>query len=334
MAICIFCLKDKPPSEEHFIPAALGGHIVLRDCVCQDDNNSFAAQFETELFRELVPLRLLLQIPDRDGKIPTSNVVVKIDGKDYKGRIKDGTVQMAPIIQKHVMPDGVLELSAKFLTDAMKADWDKRVADGKWIPVAGVSEKQGPEEGEVHLGGELEVCSSSQGLRNAAKISFLGLVRQIGPKMVLVEGFNPIRRFIMSGEGNGLVRLFVLEPFLDMVQLGPHQHSLILAARNSERRIDAIVRIFGGMCYFVNLSSAYAGADFFLTFAYDACRGEENGALQTQFFAEFLQVGDILTNPETVWDDRALWGQRFIIYLEAELQAFVARRRANAEPTS
>jgi HNH endonuclease len=60
MAMCIFCLKDKPASREHFIPAALGGHIVLADCVCEADNNSFATEFETKLFRELVPLSSLI----------------------------------------------------------------------------------------------------------------------------------------------------------------------------------------------------------------------------------------------------------------------------------
>jgi hypothetical protein len=332
MAICIFCLKEKPPSEEHFIPAALGGHIVLRDCVCEDDNNRFSNEFERKLFRELVPLRLLLQIPDRDGYIPTSDVVVKIDEKDYQGRIKDGTVEMRPVVKKVRQPDGSVELTGKYLTETMKTEWAKGVAEGKWAAVDAPEKNNEPEEGEVHLGGELEVCSATEGFRNAAKIAFLGLVRQIGANRVLGEEFNAIRRFILTGQGNGLVRLFVLERFLDFVQLGPHQHSVILAARNNEHRIDAIVRIFGAMCYLVNLSSTYAGADFFSTFVYDAARGQENGVLQTVFDAEFQQVGDVLHNPETIWDNRVLWGQRFVRYLEEEFQRAVLRRHANIAP--
>jgi hypothetical protein len=266
-----------------------------------------------------------LRIPDRYDQIPTSEVIVKIDGKDYKGRIKDGKVEMAPVIEEIRQPDGGLELSAKYLTDAMKAEWARRVADGKWVTVDNPEKNQGPEQGDVHLGGELEVCSSTEGLRNAAKIAFLGLVLRVGAKRVLGEEFNAIREFILHGKGDALVHLFVLEQFLEFVQLGPHQHSVILAARNNEHRIDAIVRIFGAMCYLVNLSSTYAGADFFSTFVYDAARGEENGVLQTKFDAEFLQIGDVLHSDQTVWDDRVLWGQRFVRYLEDEFQGAAAR---------
>ncbi len=210
------------------------------------------------------------------------------------------------------------------MTDAIKENWANLVASGKWEALDPPVD-EGGEEGEVHLGGDLEICSSREGLRNAAKIAFLGLVRIVGAKRVLDEEFNAIRQFIVSGKGDGLVRLFVLERFLNFVQQGPHQHAVILAARNNEHRIDAIVRIFGCMCYFVNLSSTYAGADFYNTFIYDAARGEENGALQTKFDAEFLQVGDVLHNRETVWDDRVLWGQRFVRFLEDEFQRAATR---------
>lgn len=319
MAICIFCLKDKPPSEEHFIPAALGGHIVLSDCVCEDDNNAFSTEFETKLFRELAPIRLLLQIPDRYGDIPSSEVSIRIGEKEYKGQVKEGKVHLNPVINKVRQPDGSIELTGKYLTDSIQENWAKLVADGKWVALDAPA-NEGGEEGEVHLGGELEVCSSQDGLRNAAKIAFLGLVRQIGANRVLGDEFNAIRRFIRFGQGDSPVRLFLLEQFLSFVQQGPHQHSLILAARNNEHRIDAIVRIFGGMCYFVNLSSTYAGADFYNTFVYDAARGEENGVLQTAFDAEFRQIGDVLHNPQTIWDDRVRWGQRFVRYLEDEFR--------------
>jgi hypothetical protein len=325
MAICIFCLKEKPPSKEHFIPAALGGHIVLTDCVCEDDNNAFSGKFEGKLFRELAPIRLMLQIPDRDDDIPSSEVTIRVGEKEYKGRLNDGKVELNPIVEKVRQPDGSIELTGKYLTDAIKENWAKLVATGKWEALdAPVDE--GGEEGEVHLGGELEVCSALEGLRNAAKIAFLGLVRYIGPKPVLRQEFNAIRDFIVSGQPHGLVHLFVLEQFLNFVGQGPHQHSVILAARNNENRIDAIVRIFGGMCYFVNLSSNYAGPDFYNTFVYDAARGEENGVLQTKFDAEFLQIGDVLHNRETIWDDRVQWGQRFVRYLEDEFQRAALRR--------
>jgi hypothetical protein len=328
MAICVFCLEEKPPSKEHFIPAALGGKISVVDCVCEDDNNSFSGAFERDLFRELAPIRMLLRIPDREGDIPSASVVIQAEGKDYKGRIEDGRVVLEPVVEKVRQADGTVELTGKYLTEAIKANWDKQIKDGKWVALDPPAD-EGAVRGEVHLGGDLEICSSIQGFRNAAKIAFLGLTRHVGAKRVLEKEFNPIREFIMSGKGDGLVRLFVLEQFLQFVQLGPHQHSLVIAARRGEHRIDAIVRIFGAMCYFVNLSSSYDGIDLYHTFVYDAERGEENGVLQTVFDAEFQQIGDVLKNPETIWDDRVRWGQRFIEYLGAEIDR-AAERQANS----
>jgi hypothetical protein len=43
--------------------------------------------------------------------------------------------------------------------------------------------------------------------------------------------------------------------------------------------VDAIVRLFGELTYFVVLSDHYDGADFCTTLVYDASRGEENGML-------------------------------------------------------
>jgi hypothetical protein len=64
---------------------------------------------------------------------------------------------------------------------------------------------------------------------------------------------------------------------MEAVQQGPHQHSITIAGRHDKGRVDAIVRLFGGLCYFVELSNSYGGADFFLTTVLDAYRGETNG---------------------------------------------------------
>jgi hypothetical protein len=54
--------------------------------------------------------------------------------------------------------------------------------------------------------------------------------------------------------------------------------------------------------YFIT-SEHYAGADFFNTLVYDACRGEINGILQSHVDAELLETDDVLNSADTVWSD-------------------------------
>jgi hypothetical protein len=117
------------------------------------------------------------------------------------------------------------------------------------------------------------------------------------------------------------------------VQLGPHQHSLTIAARHDKGRVDAIVRLFGGLCYFVELSTAYAGADFFDTLVFDAYRGETNGILVAHFQAELLQIEDVATNPATVWDNPEGSGIHFCQFLEAAINTKIDRERNKAGST-
>lgn len=89
--------------------------------------------------------------------------------------------------------------------------------------------------------------------------------------------------------------------FLARSKLDPISISVILAGRRDENRVDAIVRLFGGLAYFVALSDAYDGADFFDTLVYDAYRGEIDGMLFSHEQAEFLQTEDVATSAETMW---------------------------------
>jgi hypothetical protein len=68
-------------------------------------------------------------------------------------------------------------------------------------------------------------------------------------------------------------KLFVNKDVLAACHQGPLQHSVVLVGRNDKHSVDAIVRLFGGLYYFVNLAANYEGADFFDTMVYDAQHG-------------------------------------------------------------
>jgi hypothetical protein len=113
-----------------------------------------------------------------------------------------------------------------------------------------------------------------------------------------------------------VARLFINKRYLEACQQGPHQHSIAIAARRDKHRVDAIVRLFGELTYYVVLSDHYDGADFCDTLVYDAYRGEENGMLFAHEQAELLQTEDVATSNDTVWSDLEGFGRNFCEFIE------------------
>lgn len=328
MPHCIFCLQEKEPlTDEHVFPAALGGVLVLQDSTCVECNNGFY-KFEQPLAKELTPLRLLLQIPDRYGVVPQADATVKVGDKEYEAKVKgDGRLQLKPIVAEATAREGAREFWYRFATERQKEKL-RREAKGKGHQFI-ETEPGNPDWAEVHLGGELEAIGSAAGFRTASKIAYVGLALRAGSKLAMGSSFNEVRAYVLEGTGKQTSRLFVNERFMGAVQQGPHQHSLIIAGRHGKGRVDAIVRLFGGLCYFVQLSDHYAGADFVDTLVYDAYRGEANGILQSHVDAELLETEDIVISGETVWDDLPASGHRFCDFLESAIRSRVESDCAN-----
>jgi|SRR5580700_8451888 hypothetical protein len=329
MPQCIFCLQEKERlTDEHVFPAALGGVLVLGNSVCAECNNGFS-KFEQPLAVELAPLRLLLQIPDRRGKVPETAATVKTLDGEYKAMMKgDGSVQLKPVVTEIAGTKGVREFLYQFATERQKEKLRQEAREKRIDLIE--SGPGNPQQAEVHFGGELEFIGSLGGLRTASKIAYVGLAERSGVKVAASDSFNEVRAYVREGTGKPTSRLFVHEGFLEAVQQGPHQHSLILAARHDKGRVDAIVRLFGGLCYFIELSDHYVGADFSCTLVNDAYRGELNDVLQSRVDAEMWQTEYVATSGETVWDDLAASGERFIKFLDAEIQSKLEPDRAQS----
>ena len=96
--------------------------------------------------------------------------------------------------------------------------------------------------------------------------------------------------------------------------------------------MDAIIRLFGGLCYFVAISDHYGGADLSDTLIYDSYRGEVNGILLAHLHAEILQTEDVATSPATIWNDLPVSAQRFCSFLDVEIRSKIERDRAAVNP--
>jgi hypothetical protein len=319
MPQCLFCLNEGEGSEVHFtdehvFPAALGGNLVVKDGSC-DGCNHGNSKFEQALAVELTPMRTLLQIPDRYGKVPHTTATLITPEKTYDGRVKgDGSVIVKPLITEEKNEKGEREFVHRFLTDSQK---EKLRAQAKEKGQRLIEMEPGdPVTAEIHIGGDLMVIGSPEGLRAAAKIAYVGLAHLVGVKVAAGEAFREVRQYILEGKPEGAARIFVNKPYLEACQQGPHQHSIAIAARRDKHRVDAIVRLFGELTYFVVLSDHYDGADFCNTLVYDAYRGEENGLLFAHEQAELLQTEDVATSKDTKWDDLEGFGRNFCAFIE------------------
>lgn len=319
MPQCLFCLRKEEAdairfTQEHIFPAALGGNLVVNDGSC-DACNHGNSKFEQALAGELTPIRMLLQIPDRYGKVPQTDATIITPEKTYDGRVKgDGSVVVKPLVTEERNETGEREFVYRFLNDAQKEKLKEQAQKkGKQLIEIGPGD---PVTAEVHIGGDLKVIGSEEGLRTVAKIAYVGLARLVGIRVATGYAFSGVRKFILEGKPEGVARFFTNKHYQEACQQGPHQHSIAIAARRDKRRLDAIVRLFGELTYFVVLSDRYDGADFCDTLVYDAYRGEVNGILFAHEQAELLQTEDVSTSKETVWGDLEGFGRNFCTFLE------------------
>jgi hypothetical protein len=225
--------------------------------------------------------------------------------------------------------NGSKEVIFQFATEQQKEKLRRDAQEGKIQLLE--SEPGEGQEAEVHVSGDLRFIGSPEGLRTAAKIGYGTLAHVTGSKFAGGPAFRVVRDYIRHGSQKPCARLFIHEQFLAAVDTGPHQHSVIIAGRHDKHRVDAIVRLFGGLAYFVVLSDTYEGADFFHTLVYDAYRGEIDGMLFSHAQAEFLQTEDVATSADTGWDDLARSGEWFVNFLDARITDKLLRDRKNLQ---
>jgi len=313
MPRCLFCpTEGNALTDEHVFPAALGGNLVVKNSVCKACNNGFSEAFEEDIVKRFEHVRHIFRIPDRRGNVPDIDTKVELQGEQLDARLMgNGTLKLKPIFTKEVR-NGVEERVARYVSDRQEEDLRK----------SGWEMAETTSGGEVQgfFSGRLDFINLPGMLRLATKIAYLALVFRMGKVFASSSAFEQTRSYVRTGTGATRARLFLNEGFLGVCPQGPHLHSVVLVGQNNKRSVDAIVRIFGGLCYFVNLYECYVGADFSNTLVFDAHRGEIVGALLTHLQGEFLQVNYVTENKETIWNDRVKSGEWFTRFIDRALQ--------------
>jgi hypothetical protein len=324
MPRCLFCLRESADlTAEHVFPAALGGNLtVIGTCTeCVNSQSSFSKEFEQPVAMELAPLRNILVIPDRRGNIPTVPVKADVDGKELDAKVLgDGTVQLTPVVTVIRSENGaVTEILYEHLTDRKKEEVRREAAEKGYELIE--SEARAGQKAEVSMSGALKLIGESEGLRFATKIAYTGFALRMKPDFAIRNTSDAVRAYIRTGDGTPSAKLFLDEEYLANCSQGPHQHSIVMVGRRNTHRIDAIIRLFGGLSYLVTLSEQYDGADFYDTLVYDAQRGDINGVLVGNLQSEFLQIEHVETSKGAVWNDRVASGNWLVNFIHREIES-------------
>jgi hypothetical protein len=330
MPRCLFCLTEADKlTDEHVFPAALGGNLVVKNATCAACNNGLSKQFEQFIAKRLTHFRRVLSIKDRRGDLPKIEVKVEVSGEEREAWLMpDGTTVLKPHVTE-VSKDGVTEKVFQNLSEQQKESLRQAAREKGWELI----EEQSPGgEVDASFSGDLDFLTSGEMLRNAAKIAYSALAFRMGVSFAQSDSFNEMRTYVRAGEGTPRARLFLNETFLGASEQGPHQHSVVIVGRRDKKRVDAIVRFFGGLCYSVTLSDDYAGADFFDTLAYDAQRGEIDKILVTHEQTEFLQIEHVTEGKETIWDDQRRSGEWFLKFFDRAIQRATGSSKSDETP--
>jgi hypothetical protein len=313
---CVFCKSEHDLTGEHVFPAALGGRSELAAGTCKNCNNKFNKSFEELVIRSFVPIRNMLFIPDRTGDIPKIEAQVVVEGQRRPAKILAGGQVTVPPMKLQIEKSSN---EKEVIYRAFSKDDGKALLAN--LSARGIKVESAP-DGLSEITGEFEWRADFLGSAAArlavAKIALIGFAYQFGAKAIESEAFSSIKNFITDESQGSPVRLFHNAEFIAHTQAGPHQHMLLFAANKRERTIWAVVILFGGLTYLVQLSSSWDGPDLVKTYGVDAQKGEECpvlvGALENE-----LNAVDLILGQKTIWDDVKVSADSFMSAMKRAL---------------
>lgn len=108
--LCIFCMKEKSPSEEHIFPDSLGGLLITFD-VCKTCNDYLGRQVDSPLINHYIMklIRIKYKLIGKKGNLPNPFA---------KGQLDDGT-KVHYLMDKNGQPRKLYSLPKKELVSKL-----------------------------------------------------------------------------------------------------------------------------------------------------------------------------------------------------------------------
>jgi hypothetical protein len=301
---CMFCKSEEDLTREHVFPAFMGGELAVADGSCKRCNGEFG-KWESALRESTKFLLNLLQIENRDGEVPTARVEVEIRGMDAKGlfgkREADGTISLSDVVVSNVEPDGKKHRRGFFVSKASAEKFIERAH------ARGEKTAELPVPEEVILDASytqtLPFVFTLEARKVAAKIALAAIAYKYGVPYALSPQFDVLRNVrTATGEKELPLRVFCNENFMAAHTRNAYQHSVMCYMSAGKRKGWALVTLFGGLSYVVEVTGNYEerSSRLFSIFYDAALKKPLNPVLLAD---EMTIIGDVLSK-NSIFEDR------------------------------
>jgi hypothetical protein len=301
---CIFCRSEERLTEEHVFAAFMGGELTVKNGSCDRCNEIFG-RAEAAIKDATIPLLNLLKIENRDGKVPNAPLRVairNIDMKNLPGFMDgSGNIKLRDHVREVLDDDGKKIRKGFFVTQEGSETFAERELKrgGKLI------EREVPREIVIdadYMQG-IVFAFTLETRKVAAKIALTAIALECGVPFALSSCFDNLRLTRDETDMHKLpVRIFANENIMSAWIHTPYQHSVLCYLSSGMKKGWALVTLFGGLSYLVEVAVNYAEAQSgqFNIF-YDArTKARENRIVLAD---EMTLIGHTLS-PATKFEDR------------------------------
>ncbi|HYH01263.1 MAG TPA: HNH endonuclease [Terriglobales bacterium] len=297
---CIFCAADRRLTDEHVIPASLGGDLVIAGGSCATCNNRCSHEFEAAFINNLLVVRHLLGIANRAGKIPSVPVTFPIRGASATGVL---TPEHEFCPNDTVIKAAAPEQDEYWMFTGRGRRKLERHAEQSGKRIVPLDPTECFVAVRPRSSIELNFVTEESAKRAVAKVAYAYAIHCLGRLPQRSAAYDAVRRFIIHGEGRSPTRLFFNRDFLTATNLTGFQHALLLSSDSQKHAVTAIVVLFGGLNYVVRLADE-AFVDVGCTYIWDSRKRKPIGFFTRDYLHEHAGV-DIIDKGSTVFDDVA-----------------------------
>lgn len=256
---CIFCRSEERLTREHVFPAFMGGDLTVRDASCENCNGLVGVA-EATIRDATVPLLNLLRIENRDGRVPNAPLRANIQGLDLRDLPAfmdgNGEIRLRDFVRDTVNDDGRQLRQGFFATrEAGQRFAERNRARGGEIIAREVPRQIVIEAEYVQ---DTMFAFSVEARKVAAKIALTAIALNYGVAFALSPQFDLLRQVRDEQDSRNLpVRIFANENIMAAWIRTPHQHSILCYLSAGMRKGWALVTLFGGLSYIVELTREY-----------------------------------------------------------------------------
>jgi hypothetical protein len=304
---CIFCRSERNLTDEHVFPAFMGGKLVVRNGTCKICNGIFGV-VEAAIKDATIPLLNLLKIGNRRGKIPNAPLKIEIRGMDMKNLLGfmdgAGNIQLCDYVKDVVDDDGRKRRQGFFVTQKAGDRFAERGSARGDKLIKREVPKEIIVEAEYTQG--IMFSFTLDARKVVAKVALAAIAFEYGVPFALSPQFDELRAIGTQNYTQKLpVRIFANPNIIGAWLHTPYQHSVLCHLDAGMKKGWALVTLFGGLSYIVEVAPTYAeprNRQFSLFYNAKSRRREKHIILMDEktLIGHVLSPATSFENPDTV----------------------------------